>query len=573
MEAVKKTGRGRLFLHVLIEVAVILVLLSAVFRIVSSLNRAPSITLNKSFTITLNGQTLPGDTLSGTKFSEHLLRGDIVTYRTTLPSTIPKHSTLCVLTYLSCVDIFMDGEKLYSCGWEEYQSDRMVGSGWHFIPLPENSAGHNVTVVITCGDRAAFTSLDPVIIVDSEYVFTNFASDHMMEFVTGVFLTILGLLVLVFMLILLVREKSYSTWDLMCIGVFSILIGTWILCNSKAIELVTEQYALFTNLEYDTLYLAIVPFSVMFYLQVEDDASRWKKILMRIQILAVGLFFAVALVLQLTHLIFISTVLPVFHFLLVASAMTFLICGSHGKAVISDAGKLIYAGTICFITSAVADLLIFVIQKYILITNDSFTYSLMPYGALLMVMFLIFSYLISFSDATVVLSENRALEKAAYLDPLTSLNNRAYAEKLFRNYSDSDKPFLIVSLDINGLKNINDNFGHAYGDKLLKTFADILRECFDDAQIFLIRMGGDEFMIFSEEQDADKIEKGLVQMNRECQKASDRFPIPVRASYGTAHSIELYDQENSELSKAERVYSLADSRMYQMKHPDGAIRR
>ena len=82
-------------------------------------------------------------------------------------------------------------------------------------------------------------------------------------------------------------------------------------------------------------------------------------------------------------------------------------------------------------------------------------------------------------------------------DNLTGVMNRNemnnYVDKLSLENAGSDTPIGVVFADLNGLKRVNDKYGHNSGDTLLKNAAKVLEEVFDTDEIF--RAGGDEFTI------------------------------------------------------------------------------
>ncbi|MFO7952685.1 MAG: diguanylate cyclase [Bacillota bacterium] len=83
----------------------------------------------------------------------------------------------------------------------------------------------------------------------------------------------------------------------------------------------------------------------------------------------------------------------------------------------------------------------------------------------------------------------------SYHDQLTGVYNRSFFEaKLKFLADDPNYPITIISVDVDGLKLINDTLGHEAGDKLLKNCANILKEIFDNNGI-LGRVGGDEFTV------------------------------------------------------------------------------
>lgn len=89
------------------------------------------------------------------------------------------------------------------------------------------------------------------------------------------------------------------------------------------------------------------------------------------------------------------------------------------------------------------------------------------------------------------------LEEMSYTDGLTGLSNRyALLRCLRRLKAEREKgSFGVVNLDLNGLKNVNDSKGHAAGDQLLVSAAEMLTEVFYQKDVF--RTGGDEFIIIA----------------------------------------------------------------------------
>jgi diguanylate cyclase (GGDEF)-like protein len=88
--------------------------------------------------------------------------------------------------------------------------------------------------------------------------------------------------------------------------------------------------------------------------------------------------------------------------------------------------------------------------------------------------------------------------KIAALDGLTGLYNRQSGElRLAEEISRSQRhtrPFTVLMLDLNGLKQINDTFGHPAGDLMLRYFAERLQSAIRGSDV-AIRLGGDEFLV------------------------------------------------------------------------------
>ncbi len=131
------------------------------------------------------------------------------------------------------------------------------------------------------------------------------------------------------------------------------------------------------------------------------------------------------------------------------------------------------------------------------------------------------------------------LRQLSFTDDLTGLYNRrgflALAEQQRRVANRERKPMMVVSVDLDGLKGINDTFGHKDGDAAIAATAQILRESFRDADL-VARMGGDEFAVLltggAAEFDHEKLEERLREVVGKHNGASDRqYGISVSAGF------------------------------------------
>lgn len=93
---------------------------------------------------------------------------------------------------------------------------------------------------------------------------------------------------------------------------------------------------------------------------------------------------------------------------------------------------------------------------------------------------------------------NKKLEEYSMQDELTGLPNRRYAfaeiEQLINNWKRYGGVFSLLFIDVDKFKAVNDNFGHEYGDKVLKWMATFLKAHLRNTDI-PCRLGGDEFLI------------------------------------------------------------------------------
>jgi diguanylate cyclase (GGDEF)-like protein/PAS domain S-box-containing protein len=144
-------------------------------------------------------------------------------------------------------------------------------------------------------------------------------------------------------------------------------------------------------------------------------------------------------------------------------------------------------------------------------------------------------------------------EKIRYMsmhDSLTNLYNRNYLEtEMARLDTKRQLPISIIMADVNGLKLINDTYGHEKGDQLLIAAAGILsRSCRDED--ILSRWGGDEFVILLPQTDQDEAWKICKRINRSCADA-DFDELPVSIATGVACKVDQEKNLNEVLREAE----------------------
>ncbi len=137
------------------------------------------------------------------------------------------------------------------------------------------------------------------------------------------------------------------------------------------------------------------------------------------------------------------------------------------------------------------------------------------------------------SDVTKRIELKEKLIKLSYTDSLTDVYNRAYFEEKKEEFNEKKYlPIGIIMGDVNGLKVINDTFGHLEGDRLLKTMAKILKNGVSKED-FIFRWGGDEFIILMPNCDESKCEKVISNIMSECKK-SDFNLIDISISLGSS---------------------------------------
>jgi diguanylate cyclase (GGDEF)-like protein len=123
--------------------------------------------------------------------------------------------------------------------------------------------------------------------------------------------------------------------------------------------------------------------------------------------------------------------------------------------------------------------------------------------------------LLSLVDITARKKAEAYLEYLGKHDVLTQLRNRAfYIEELNRLARKGPWPLAVIAIDMNGLKEANDEHGHAAGDDMLRRVGEVLAKAVD-APACAARIGGDEFMVLlpaSDERGAEAIKERILSL-------------------------------------------------------------
>ncbi|ODM26901.1 diguanylate cyclase [Clostridium sp. Bc-iso-3] len=150
------------------------------------------------------------------------------------------------------------------------------------------------------------------------------------------------------------------------------------------------------------------------------------------------------------------------------------------------------------------------------------------------------------------------LYKYAYRDSFTGLYNRNYWEQLISGvlHRPIPKRFTLIVIDVDNLKNLNDNKGHLAGDKAIRIVGKSIRESIRKQDI-AVRYGGDEFFILLANTKKAIVEKVINRVKENIRKRGKEENIHIEISVGTACSDCTCEME--------KIITIADDKMYKEK--------
>lgn len=184
-------------------------------------------------------------------------------------------------------------------------------------------------------------------------------------------------------------------------------------------------------------------------------------------------------------------------------------------------------------------------------------------------------------DETTIINSREEIKKLAqrvyllsqelYTDELTGLFNRKWFFKEFLLEEKYPKyNGVIAFIDLNGLKFVNDTFGHKVGDKTISFLGSHLKEAIKES--FIVRFAGDEFIVLFDNKNMNEImnimndiNNSLSKIELRTKKENEEYKFSITFSFGLAE----YESGVNIISSIEK----ADQNMYKMKDISKKIRK
>jgi len=163
-------------------------------------------------------------------------------------------------------------------------------------------------------------------------------------------------------------------------------------------------------------------------------------------------------------------------------------------------------------------------------------------------------------DITEHKNREEKIKYISYHDEMTGIYNRTYFEEV-RTVLDHPEylPLSVIIGDVNGMKLINDTFGHMKGDKLLQEIADMLKQCVRECDI-VARTGGDEFSILMPRADGQTVKEVVNHIRALCneKRHEDKDGMYINIALG-------YATKSRPSDSLDKVIVLAEDFMYRRK--------
>ena len=163
-------------------------------------------------------------------------------------------------------------------------------------------------------------------------------------------------------------------------------------------------------------------------------------------------------------------------------------------------------------------------------------------------------YFLTMQDITYQRAYERSIIEAANTDVLTGMYNRRY----FYQYlsQNAEKPLILLYMDLDRFKAVNDAFGHAKGDEVLIKTSRIIRSLFPDS--VTVRLGGDEFAVIMDGSHRETARQRCLRMENTIRETFSAEGLDITISIGMA-------ENSGTLKDTDKFIHESDTRLYEIK--------
>ena len=516
------------------------------------------VSLNDGWDITINDASYSNVSLDKLNF-DPVSKGDIIVMQRILPDDWGNivEGSLRLHIRQTSVNMYIDNTLVYEYGSERVEQNKTVGSGLQFVGFPNEYRGKIIKLEMSVAEDAVFTKFDEIRIYEWENAYRALMTENRHPLFFGSFLLVFGLAILIITTFAVLLSRKYVR--IFCIAAFSICMGLWTMAYYNVLIIFSIPLYSVSLMEYMTLYLAPLPLIIYMYENVKNLRQKGITIVYWILFSVQLLFDVIILTLHTMDVIHCAAVLTLFQILVIINLLyfTFVLILS-----IRNSGKVnrYYLFGMSFIVICTAyDLVNYYLNRYV--GHSPLTIrGVSCIGVMVFIFILIYTFYVNLSEKMMEETERTALIKSAYTDELTQMSNRRYCSEYMKKIEDDGNlGYAVVCFDLNNLKVTNDTYGHAKGDLLIKSAAEVIAKSFNDCGA-VGRMGGDEFIAILTESRKDVVD-GLIDnfLSNIDKKNEEVEDLNLSISYGYA----LCDE--SEERNIEKIYQIADDRMYQNK--------
>jgi diguanylate cyclase (GGDEF)-like protein len=436
--------------------------------------------------------------------------------------------SLLLRSSMQHIKISLDNETIFIT--EKPEQKYLVSpeaSLWYFIDLPYDAAGKILSLEITSPYKAFSGIINTISFGAGRTLLYNLLQSHFVGLFVAFMLIIIGVLALSLACFL----KNMTDNRILYLGIFALLVGIWLLSEARLMQFFTGNRFIIGGISY--MIVSLIPIPLVLYLRAAVVLNH-KKLLNSIAILFIINFFINLFLQSLVGIGFIQLLKVTNSFILGAILVIIIILISEAIKHKNETAKMFLQYLSILLLVAVIEILHFFIQSF-----DSIS----KYTRIGIVVFFIFLIRDVFKYMDELLTkekEAQILEKLAFKDILTGAPNRgAFQRDLELLLSDDKKEnFRLIMMDINDLKQINDEYGHKEGDNAIKIAYEYMTSAFKSGTSY--RLGGDEFTCIMKDTEISIYNNGVDLLLQKFESSKNKFPYFLNMAIGS--DVYYYDK-------------------------------
>lgn len=456
----------------------------------------------EGFDIYLNGELVASDSSTAMlKDTESTAFSSTYEFVTTVDAGAAGYTdpTLCFRSSGASVSVYQDDELIYELTSRQggYEPASYDGGRYNLMPLDDGMEGEStVRIIFVTSYDSSGHNFYPVFFGNKTALVAGIVAQNSVSLLIA--LSVITLSVVITLLALILGNKTARS-NLISSSALVMITGLWILTQNWSKQLVMDNVTIALDLSY--LVMALLPLSMLHYIRKNYDTgltaayrvfehASYGIIALYILMYTLYVFFHIPY----DNILFAVSMLLMLHLLSLAAVCTVTWIRNR-----YDGGPFLITGMILYIFPVV-------IEQILMGSNQPLQIQLVIYVPfyLAILIFLLRAFAESMKNSHSS-EERRKIFSLAYSDSLTGLLNRAALDNRISALGREARragTLYIFMFDIDGMKECNDNFGHAAGDRLLVDFAESLRETTTGLNCYIFRYGGDEFLLMVEEDSA-----------------------------------------------------------------------
>ena len=522
----------------------------------------PIYNLHDGWNVIYDNKSFENTTLSDANFGT-IDEGEEVTLSRILTEAEVRSACVYLRSSHSTITAYLDGVEIYTDG-AQYDEELWTPGYYHYIPLPEGYSGKQLMIRIRANDDDAFSELSEVRIGNINDIYNTSLQQQRFTTVTGTFLSIMGLVLLFVFIYMCIYVKFFLR--ILSSAMISLVLGLYMMTYYKIANYITDDPSITTFVEYASLFAGPIFVALLMTIIREGRARYFSGLMTCLDLI----MFLAAVTLQYGGEYPMNKLIRVFHVLIAAESVLLIIILFYAPIMrrrrrtegvmefMEPSERVLAEGLFAIMIGAFIEIFRFNVLKNYAVMDRTFAHiNLITLGALVFIVSLVVHVFYYHIEHLGISEVKTNLEGLAYNDPLTNMANRGRFDQVISQIEKTGEPYTVISIDLDHLKEVNDTYGHAEGDRLLVRFAKALTESFEGAPL-IGRVGGDEFAVVMDDTSAYETNDAIKRLElKMAEKNQEETRYRLEASYGAAFS---YERQS-----AKEVIALADSRMYEMK--------